>query len=219
MKTTLKNRPLNFVRNLGFAALAVLAFGRCASINNLTGAKTQAAGDLELYTGVDYSNLLRKSDGTSTDTKTFGIDFAGRYGLTGDDEIGFKLANSFSYLSGDYKRALIKDGIFYLSSGVGVGYLGYEVTGGTESLKYKQIDMFVPVYMDYYVSPSFGLLFGPKFVYSIVSGEGAENVATAVLSGGFRWGQKAGMHAEFGYGIPFQDGAEGLWQTNVGFFY
>ncbi len=198
----------------GSMMLMIASLGACASINSLTRAKTLKAGEKEFHVGVEYSNLLRKMDGTDTDSKTFGVDLAARYGATDDDEIGLRLVNSFAYGAADYKRALLK-GDTNVSMGALVGYLSYEV--GSE--KFKQIDLGIPFYIDHDVSSSVTLLASPKFQYSIVSGTGAKNYSSIVLSGGARFGTSSGLHLEFGYGIPFLKGMDGMWQANAGLFF
>lgn len=194
--------------------LVAATLGGCASINSLTRAKTLKAGDKEFYSGVEYSNLLRKMDGGSTDTKTFGVDLAGRYGITDQDEVGGRLVNSLAYAGVDYKRALIS-GDMNLSTGAVLGYLSYQVGDS----KYKQFDLGIPVYIDYQVSNELVLLASPKLVYSVVSGTGADNYGSLVLSAGARFGETQGIHLEFGYGIPFKKALDGMWQANAGIFF
>ena len=131
--------------NIGILSVAVSMLGACASINNLTGAKTLAQGKHEIFVGVDYSNLLKKRDSVTASDTTFGFDIAGRFGITNEDEVGVKLANTLAYIGLDYKRAIIAGGPFRFSTGAGLGYLKYSV--GTAD--FKEIDLFVPAYVDH----------------------------------------------------------------------
>lgn len=204
------NRLINNI--VMITLLSVL--GACASINSLTRAKNLKAGTHELYAGIEYSNLLRKMDGGDTDTNTFGVDVAGRYGITDQDEVGVKLANTLAYFGADYKRGLIT-GDFNVSAGAAVGYLKYTV--GSNS--FSQIDMGIPVYVDYEASEELVFFASPKFQYSLVSGDNASSFSSLVLSAGARLGQESGVHFEFGYGIPFNKGADGMWQANAGIYF
>jgi hypothetical protein len=201
-----------FVKIINMAVLVGL-LGACASINSLTRAKTLPAGQKELYAGVEYSNLLRKTDGTQNDLNTFGVDVAARFGITDQDEVGAKLANTFAYLSGDYKRALIQ-GQTNVSSGIVLGGLSYS---NASNQKFTQVDIAVPLYVDFEVTPEFTLIAAPKLMYSFVSGT-PENFASCVLSAGMRYGKESGLHLEGGYAIPFND-ADGMWQMNAGVFF
>lgn len=201
--------------NLFIALALALVLGACSSATNLTGAKTQKAGEFEMYAGGSYSkNLVRNStDGT---TKTAGFDFAGRYGVTDVDEVGFGYRNA-GQITFDYKRNLMSDSQSALSVGAGIGYLSVEV--GSTSTSY--MDFAVPVYYDYKLSGETTLLFSAKYLLSRISSDSASASANSLgAAAGARFGEDSGLHAEFGFLFPLgQEDGTTAWQGSLGFFF
>ena len=192
-------------------ALSVL--GACSSATNLTGAKTQKEGEYELLLGASYSgNLVRNSE---TSTSTLGIDFAGRYGMTNEDEVGLSYRNSGQTVL-DYKRSLIDDSDMALAVGAGIGYLSVTVLEASTTY----MDFFVPIYYDYKLDDETTLLASAKYLMSRASGEGFSTTSNNLgLAAGARFGKNSGFHAEFGYLMSFEEGASNAWQTSLGYFW
>lgn len=201
--------------NLMIAAGLALALGACSSATNLTGAKTQKAGEYEIYAGGSYSkNLVRNSDTGSTTAA--GFDIAGRYGITDVDEVGAGYRNA-GQVTFDYKRNLIDDSQMALSVGAGIGYLN--VTVGSVSTTY--MDFAIPVYYDYKLSQDTTLLVSGKYLLSRISGDvDSQSASSLGLAGGARFGEDSGIHTEIGFLFPMgQDEGTTAWQGSVGFFW
>lgn len=203
--------------NKTLACALVLLLGACSSATNLTGAKTQKAGEHETYIGGSYSGSLVRNNESSTDSTTVpGFDVAVRYGVTDLDEVGAGLRNAGQY-SFDYKRSLMKDAKMALSVGAGLGYLG--VTVGTTKTTY--MDFSFPVYFDYSLGDDMTLLLSAKYLLARVSGDAVTSASNNNLgfSGGIRFGEDSGFHLEYGLLKSLADGGGTAWQASAGFFF
>ncbi len=195
--------------------------GACASITSLTTAKTLKGGTSEWAVAGTYSNLklnqseedIAKGDVATTAP---GVDVQWRYGLTDDDEIGLRAANTLTYFIGDYKRALVKGSDFGLSIGAGIGGTQYSI--GTVSN--TVLDFYVPtVFADFYVSDSMTIFAAPKFMFRMQMGDVSSNMSQLAVSGGMKWGKDSGVILEGGWSKAFVDGAGSGWQVAAGYFF
>jgi hypothetical protein len=201
---------------LGFL---VLASARCASVTNLHTAKVLEKGAHSHTIAGGVGNVdLDGGDGELA-SKTIAVDYMFRYGLTEKDEVGVKLTNLGAYAMADYKRALIEGEKFYLSAGAALGGTQVTMSVGEEEASTTFIDIYVPVYADYWVTPTMALYASPKYILRTVSGESSDVSHQVGVSGGFRWGQSSGFLAEIGYNKQLGEGDLSYWQAMGGFFF
>lgn len=205
------------MKKMQFLTMLALAtmLGACSSATNLTGAKTLKEGSHEIFVGGSYSgNLIRNSDSDST--TAMGFDVAGRYGVTNDDEVGFAYRNA-GQLVFDYKRALMSDSEMALSIGAGMGYLNVTVLDSST----KYMDFFIPLYFDYKIEKDVTMLLSAKYLLARASSDlgGSVTANNIGFSGGARFGEDSGFHAEFGYLLSLAENGSNAWQTSLGYFW
>ncbi len=160
---------------------------------------------------------MRNNESATDSTTVPGFDFAFRYGITDQDEVGAALRNAGQYTL-DYKRSLMADGNMALSIGAGLGYLSASI--GT--LKTTYMDFYFPLYFDYNISDDLTLLLSTKFLISRISSDAlTESVSSNTLgfAGGFRYGKDSGLHVEYGMLKSLEDGGGTAWQMSAGFFF
>jgi hypothetical protein len=193
-----------------------LGLGACASITSLQTAKNLKAGESSKTVAFGYSNLKLNTDSPTDSAQVPNFDFAYRQGITDKDEIGARLSSGV-YASVDYKRSLIADGSFYLSTGIGLGGTQFTVTSGGNEQSTTILDFYIPLYADYWVSESFGLFVAPKYIPRVTFGSGGSSGGHLLgASGGFKWGQSIGLIAEVGYARELSGGGQNLWQVMGG---
>jgi hypothetical protein len=202
-------------------ALGLLVFAsvRCASVTNLHTAKVLDKGAHSHTLAGGVGNVDLSTDDGGTSGNTISADYMFRYGLTEKDEVGVKFTNFGAYVMGDYKRALIEGDKFYLSAGAGLGGTKVSITMGEEEQSTTWLDLYLPLYADYWVTPNFALYASPKYILRTVWGEESDVAHQVGLSGGFKWGQSSGFLAEVGYNKQLGEGDIGYWQAMGGFFF
>ncbi|NCN27198.1 hypothetical protein GW915_06430 [bacterium] len=201
------------------ALASVLMLNNCASVTNLQSAETLPEGEYSHTIAAGYGEVnLDNDNGVIGSAAAF--DYMLRYGLTDQDEIGFRLVNFATYFQGDYKRKLYDDGAVKLSAGLGLGGTKVTIGVGTSETSLTFVDVFVPVYADYWFDDLKAIFISPKYMLSFSSGGGSsETFHRLGGSVGFRWGKSQGVLTEVGYLKTLSEDNLDLWQVMVGGFF
>jgi hypothetical protein len=195
--------------------LFTLALPACSSVNNLSGAKTMANEQYQVFTGLSYGHLRRERE--LDDAAMPALDLAFRYGVTDKDEAMIKVTSNFTSYALDYKRALVEGPFFYLSTGLGLGIYKDNFISGVDPI--YGTDLSIPLYAEYFVTEQTSILMGARLVRSVVYEKRRSDFGSIMLTTGFRSGQKYGLHFELGYGKANTNRVPDLWQLSAGFYF
>lgn len=210
-------------RLLAVALVVLLAqiLAGCASLTNMTSARTLPANEVEFVFGLGFSDAkLDFDDAGETNVPIPGLDFMLRYGITDLDEVALRIA-TFGFFVADYKRAIISEGSVLMSVGVGLGATRYPEfdLDTTRDEVVTLIDVYLPLYFDFMLSDKVALLASPKYVFRNTYGPETDAPSLLGLSTGMKFGLQAGVLVEFAYAKEVSGARENIWQLMFSMFF
>jgi hypothetical protein len=200
--------------------LVLLVMTGCPSLSTMQTPSTVPKGEVRFgigLEGVGYSET--KSSGSTDSVALPQFEFSARYGVTDDIDIAAKLyllgaevGGKYQFLKGDFEAAVAP----------AVSYISFSAGGDSFSTTYLHL----PLLLGYKLSSSFELAFGPKLLYSIVSGTSSDSTQSAATSSGFMAGGFGSLQLKVGKGFwlapeinvykPFISGVTGVfWQGGL----
>jgi hypothetical protein len=205
---TVKRETGAFAGARFFFPFVLFPLASCASLTAMQSARPLAEDEQQFSYAVSASQLKPLSD--STRQAFPGVDLMARGGLTDRDELGFRLANTGTFLLVDYKRSLVANPSFYLSAGLAAGGIVIKDSTGESSI----FDLYLPVYVDIALRKDIALVFSPKYIFRTEAFHGRQ----AALSGGIRLGNRQGFLFEAAVAQEEKGPRERYWQFMISRF-
>lgn len=175
--------------------LSLLTATGCVSMSSLQTARTLEEGQTQQSFGGGVYNSKSKIGEVETDTNLPYVEYAYRRGFAKDFDAGLKLTFLGAYgIDGKYQ--IYADQNWAFSAGLGLGYLSYKVSAGGEDQEVKYIDVMLPLYLSYDVSPGFSVYTSPKYISRNVSGSSSGTEGVTGLTLGAKIGEKSGVYLE-----------------------
>ena len=179
-------------------------------------ARTLPAAETQQSFGGGVYNSTMKVGETDVETNLPYLEYSYRRGFTDKFDAGLKLTFIGAY-SADGKYQFYADDKWAFSAGAGLGYMSYKVTAGNNEEDVKFLDLMLPLYLSYDVSPSFSIYTSPKFISRQISGASSKSEGITGLTLGTKIGEKSGVYAEATL-IKGQD-SQTMTQYNLSYFW
>jgi hypothetical protein len=192
------------MHRLWFVAAFALAVTQtaCMSLSTMQTARTLAPGQSQWTSGTgSYSYVVPdyQADGSSERMTGWYLETSFRYGLTERLDWGGRLI--FVGAGGvDLKYQFFDGARFDAAAGAGLGFFHAEIEGREidEPLATSFLDVVLPVYLSYEISPFVTPYVAPRMVWRKQS-EGGGSRALLGVTAGVKIGTTQGVYIEYGY--------------------